>query len=69
LWASLPLLLVVPSLRMRTGCPEPVVVKYAILSYPYITRTCLIRKYAKTLRKYKLLPLNPSVLIFHYLFG
>jgi hypothetical protein len=30
-WASLPLLRVVPSLRMRTGCPEPVVVKYAIL--------------------------------------
>jgi hypothetical protein len=30
----LPLLLVVPSLRMRTGCPEPVVVKYAILSFP-----------------------------------
>src|SRR4030066_2385180 len=31
LWASLPLFLVVLSLRIRTGCPEPVVVKYAIL--------------------------------------
>jgi len=27
LWASLPLLLLVPSLRIRTGCPEAVVVK------------------------------------------
>jgi len=27
LWASLPLLLVVPSLRIRTGCPEAVVVR------------------------------------------
>jgi len=35
--ASLPLLRVVPSFRIRTGCPEPVVVKYAIY-YPYFTR-------------------------------
>jgi hypothetical protein len=38
LWASLPLLRVVPSLRINTGCPEPVVVKYAI-SITYFIRT------------------------------
>jgi hypothetical protein len=43
LWASLPLLLVVPSLSIRTGCPEPVVVKYAIpLTSCFGCRTCLI---------------------------
>ncbi len=37
LWASLPLLRVVPSLRMRTGCPDPVVVKYA-MCYSLLSR-------------------------------
>jgi hypothetical protein len=41
LWASLPLLLVVPSLRIKTGCPEPVVVKYAIC-YPYLVELVFI---------------------------
>jgi hypothetical protein len=36
--ASFPLLRVVPSLRMRTGCPEPVVVKYAMLFLPLFSR-------------------------------
>src|ERR1035441_489240 len=65
LWASLPLLRVVPSLRMRTGCPEFVVVKYAILSFPALIEPCLIfGNMQKPQRKYKLLPLNPSVLFF-----
>jgi hypothetical protein len=44
LWASLPLLRVVPSLRIRTGCPEPVVVKYAILLSLLLIELVLFRK-------------------------
>jgi len=63
LWASLPLLLVVPSLRIRTGCPEPVVVKYAIFYHPTLIELyCLSRIIAKIKQEYKLFTLSPFVL-------
>jgi len=51
LWASFPLLLVVPSFSMRTGCPDGVVVKYAILSFSFhvVNVFLLIRNMQKRL--------------------
>ena len=55
LWASLPRFRVVPSLRMRTGCPDPVVVKYAISLTSFSRcRMLFSRKYAKIKLAYKL---------------
>jgi hypothetical protein len=59
-WASLPLLRVVPSLSMRTGCPEFVVVKYAIY-YPFNkTFIFIFGNKQKRQRQYKLLPLKQA---------
>jgi hypothetical protein len=55
LWASLPRLLVVPSFRIRTGCPDWVVVKYAIQIPPFVKMLFLAIPNSKKALKYKLL--------------
>ena len=65
LWASFPLFRVVPSLRIRTGCPDPVVVKYAML---FLTSFCGVELFFNEfmLTSNENINLNPLVALLSY---